>query len=345
MESLQLDRLYLNDKGRSLGGMGSLRRDARRHVTSSYDRFRRSLSSFVFSLNYTEHITDTHNRSIIKMLLHNPMSQAELIHDINEKGSAYSQDVAIAIAFSCRAKRFDEIEDAVCGKLTGLYLFSVPTFGKESLIQFLRRCPNIKSLTLADMDLINAEILCEIFTIGLLPNLEFLEVSYASDDGIEAMSSSPHLRTLVFRLPNRCISNDGFARLVKAGGAKDLVSIMVRIVPSVIAIMSMEGFLVDILYTHHMHNVTARFVNVQASVNRNNPSTTLTKGFLMETLPRFVSKQGNARDLECVALGHRTKPKANLKDVKRELPFASARLPLQDIKTKNNQLETSGVAN
>jgi len=241
MESLRFDRLCINAKSRSRGGhnsSGSLQRDARRNVASSYDRFRRSLSSFVFSLNYTEHITDTHNRNIIEMLLHNPMSQAELVHDINEKG--YTHDIAVAVAFSCRLKCFDEINYSVCQKLSGLYLFSVVKFERESLVNFLRRCPNIKSLTLAYMDLIDADFLCAIFSDGLLPKLEFLEITYASDDAIAAMVSAPYLRKIVFQFPDRCITNDGFKRLVEAGGGKNLDAITVRILFTVVCCKSTD---------------------------------------------------------------------------------------------------------
>jgi len=162
------------------------------------------------------------------MLLHNPTSQAELIEDINKMGEIEgdSSPVAIALAFSWNLKNFDYISDIVCQRLSGLYLFQICQMKKPDLARFISRCPNLKSLMLTGMDDIGPDFIAQVFSNGMLPKLEFLE-SEGSDDAIAAMASAPDLRKIFFRYTDLSITNDGFKRLVEAGGGKKLVEISV----------------------------------------------------------------------------------------------------------------------
>ena len=208
-------------------GRGSMRQKARTSVSEAYDRFRCSLAPSVKKLDYTEHLSDNYNFGIVQLLVHNPMSQAELLKDISTKAAASRKDIAIAIAFSWRLKALDHISDEACEKLVGLFLFAAVNLDKRSLLAFFARCPNVKSLSLVYMDATDAKFLHEAFASGLLQSVEYIEVSHASDDAIAAMVSAPNLCKIVFRYADEKVTNAGFKRLVRNGGGKQLLAIQV----------------------------------------------------------------------------------------------------------------------
>lgn len=215
-------------------GQGSyddhLRQCDRISLDESHYRFRRSLSPNVKIIDFTKHLENNYNTSINDLLLHNPMSQSEMVNKINTFRITEEQcfDLSISIAYSWRLKLLDDISDKVCKSLKGLFLFATVKLKSDSLLKFIARCENISSLTVACMDEMDPAFLTNVFSRHLLPKLEFLEVTYASDDTIAAMVSSPKLRMIVFRLPDKDITNAGFQRLVQAGGAKNLMAIQVR---------------------------------------------------------------------------------------------------------------------
>lgn len=204
-----------------------MRQKARTSVSEAYDRFRCSLAPSVKKLDYTEHLSDNYNFGIVQLLVHNPMSQAELLKDISKKAAASRKDFAIAIAFSWRLKALDYISDEACEKLVGLFLFAAVNLDKRSLLALFARCPNVKSLSLVYMDATDAKFLHKAFANGLLPSLEYIEVSHASDDAIAAMVFAPNLCKIVFRYTDEKVTNAGFERLVRSGGGKQLLTIQV----------------------------------------------------------------------------------------------------------------------
>jgi len=207
--------------------MTNIRSKARVCVNDAYFRFQRSLIHSVQRLDYTQHLSDNYNFSINQLMVHNPMSQDELLKDISKSAAATKNGLAIAIAFSWRLKTLDNISDEACESLTGLFLFAVVNLDKNSLLAFFARCPNIKSLTLAYMDATDAEFLYQAFVEGNLQSLQYIEVSHASDKSIAAMKFAPDLSKIVFRFPDKNITNAGFKRLVQVGGGKQLMAIEV----------------------------------------------------------------------------------------------------------------------
>lgn len=207
-----------------------LRQRDRINLDESHYRFRRSLPSNAKIIDFTKHLENNYNSSIHDLLLHNPKSQVEIVSQINTftNTTVETWDLSISIAYSWRLKHLDDVSDEICKSLKGLFLFAAMKLSSDSLLKFIARCENISSLTVACMDKMDAIFLTNAFSHELLPKLEFLEVTYASDDTIAAMVSSPKLRTLVFRLPDKAITNAGFHRLVQAGGAKNLMMIQVR---------------------------------------------------------------------------------------------------------------------
>jgi hypothetical protein len=208
-------------------GSGNIRQKARFSVNDAFDRFYRSLAPSVTRIDYTQHLSDNYNFSINQLMVHNPMSQGELLEDISKKAAAAQSDFAIAIAFSWRLKTLDCMSDEACENLTGLFLFAVVNLDRRSLLSFFVRCPNIKSLTLAYMDATDAEFLFQAFVEGKLQSLKYIEVSHASDECIAAMKFAPNLSKIVFRFPDKNITDAGFKHLVQGGGGKHLLAIEV----------------------------------------------------------------------------------------------------------------------
>ena len=101
---------------------------------------------------------------------------------------------------------------------------------KGNLLQIIRHCPNLKSLSLIQVDDFDKYFLRDLSANALLPKLEFLEVSNANDEAIAAVHTAPNLHKIVFRWPDPSVTDDGFKRLVYNGGAKNLVAISVRLI-------------------------------------------------------------------------------------------------------------------
>lgn len=246
---------------------GNKRRSARSMMSKASERFRNSLSSSDFIINYASdsYVRDNHNFDDIESLLYNSMSQAALVQEINTKAQCSNRDIALSIAFTWYLHDFNGIDDSVCNRLTGLSIFSAANLQKKPIEDLFKRCPNIKSLTLAYMDATDAVFFRSLLVQGLLPNLEFVEVSHFSDSAIASMASAPNLREIVFRFPDRDISNDGFKRLVMNGGAENL-----------------------------------RRITGSATKGTSN---SLTKNYLKAILPKFVSKQCGSSDLKTMVVG------------------------------------------
>ena len=170
----------------------------------------------------------------VPLLLHNGMPQSELVKEINRTESecefeTSSVAIAIAIACACSLKDLEGVSDSVCLRLVELLLTITINLNAQDMIKFLKRCPNLVSLTVTDIDNCDETFLKQVFQEKLLPKLETLKVSLANDDAIEVMSSAPNLKRITFQSPDdRNVTNDGFDRLVMAGGGKNLVYISVR---------------------------------------------------------------------------------------------------------------------
>jgi hypothetical protein len=213
------------------GQNGTRRLQCEKQVMDAYARFETSLSdhaavekkSFMDKLQANGNFDDG-----VPLLLHNGMAQSELVDKINRTESETSS-IAIAIACSCSLKDLEGISDSVCLRLVGLLLTVTINLNTQAMIKFLKRCPNLLSLTVTGIDNCNEAFLKQVFQEKLLSKLETLEVSLANDDAIEAMSSAPNLKQITFQYPDdRNVTNDGFDRLVIAGGGKHLVYISVR---------------------------------------------------------------------------------------------------------------------
>jgi hypothetical protein len=100
-------------------------------------------------------------------------------------------------------QNLDGISDTVCQNLVGLFLYCTESIKQQVLVQCLRRCPNIKSLTLAQMPDVDAACLQQLFRQeeGLLEQLQVLEVSQADDNTVAAMVSAPNLCKITLRDP------------------------------------------------------------------------------------------------------------------------------------------------
>jgi len=166
--------------------------------------------------------------------------------------------------------------------------------------KFIRRCPNLKSLSLVQVDNFDKAFLKNLFESNLVPKLEFLEVSHANDNGVAAMHTAPKLHQIVFRWPNPSITDDGFKRLVANGGAANLVAIVVRFdqkrATSTIDARA-RSFLL-ILFGNSQPRL-------QGGTLEDDLSTTLSKSFLKTTLPKFVAGEALDHDLKHISVGKR----------------------------------------
>lgn len=195
-------------------------------------------------------------------MIHNPTSQADIVAAVNEA----DPPEALAVAFSHYMQDLSEVTDAASQTLKGLFLFGTVKLPKQALLDFVRRTPNLSSLTLASVDYYDAAFLHELFYKGLLGNLKFLEVSHANDVAIGAMVKAPLLSRIVFRWPDPKVSNEGFSRLVEWGGGKELRAI-------------------------------------QGGVLKKDMSKTLSVSYLKYTLPKFVAKKANEGNLRNMSAG------------------------------------------
>ncbi len=192
------------------------------NIRESLDRFKNSLSLSDYLVDFAPHVRDNYNLNDIGVLLYNPSRQVDITSVINQKALNTTRNIAIALSFTWYLYDFESIEPSVCERLTGLYIFSALNMSKEPIEDFIKRCPNIKSLTLAYLDVATPVFLQNMFVKGLLPSLEYLEVGNCSDAGIAAMASAPMLKEIVFRFRDHLITNNGFKRLVMNGGAQNL---------------------------------------------------------------------------------------------------------------------------
>jgi hypothetical protein len=140
-------------------------------------------------------------------------------------------------------------------KSKDLFCLENPNLPKEAITAFLTRCPNLEALVLAyDTE---ASFVQSIFQANLLPKLRFLEVSEANDHAVAAMASAPNLQQLIVREDDWSLTNEGFGRLVAAGGGQALQAVTLGLVKS--------------------HPLCK----------------TVTKNYLMATLPVFCAGNGN----------------------------------------------------
>lgn len=202
------------------GQNGARRLRSRNSVSDAYRRFRLSLGSTAVK-NFTD-LEDNNDFRTNPFLCYNPSRPADMIASINEGDSD-----AFAVAYSPYLKDLTPISDTICENLKGIFLFGTIKVSAENLLTFIRRTPNLESVTMASADDYDADFLQQLFKEGLLPNLKFLEVSHAHDDVIAAMVTAPILQEIVFRWPDPAVTDVGFKRLVDAGGAMELKRIQV----------------------------------------------------------------------------------------------------------------------
>jgi hypothetical protein len=210
------------------GQDGAQRARIRASISEALYRFRGGSSAGFQSRKCFTSLDDNKNHDAINLLVQHPSSQDDIIASINGEGGCD----AIAVACSHHLNDLTKISDAVCQTLRGIFIFTTINVTDKDLLQLIRRCPNLDRLTLAGVDEFGEPFLKNLFTENLLANLKFLEVSHCDDDAISAMVSSPKLSSRTFRWPSPKITNDGFVRLVAAGGAKELTCIKVRIILS-----------------------------------------------------------------------------------------------------------------
>jgi hypothetical protein len=196
-------------------------------VMYAYGKFKTSLSDHVVEeKSFIDKLQANNDRFLLP---ETGMTQSEFVEEINRTTESETSSIAIAIACSSLLNDFEGISDSVCVRLVGLYLNVTIHLPAEEVIKFLRRCPNLVSLTVIGVDNCNAAFLKQVFQEKLLSKLETLHVSRANDDAIAAMSSAPNLKQITLQNSNdENVTNAGFARLVVAGGGKNLMYISVR---------------------------------------------------------------------------------------------------------------------
>ncbi len=218
------------------GQTGAKRMRLRNYLKDAFGRFNSHLTSTSSSntratmttVDFTDTILDNDDTSTMNIILHNPATHQEIIDEINRKGESTSDGpMVIAIPFNWHLKKLDDISDNICQRLEGLFLFGTVNICKTSLLSFIKRCPNLKALTIRSFGDKNYDhetnsFTQKLFTSGSAPNLEFFEGYIAADSTLASMASSPNLQVIVFSEPHNRVSNDGFRALVKTGGGKHL---------------------------------------------------------------------------------------------------------------------------
>jgi hypothetical protein len=130
----------------------------------------------------------------------------------------------IAVAFNNNITDFDGIIADV-SNLEGLFLYCVSNITDEGLVNFLRRTPQLKALTLCG-GYVSSKALCNMFNEGLLSNITHFETDdFCDDDVIESLANAPRLSSIFFADSNGKQTNNGFFRLVEKGGGKHLTTI------------------------------------------------------------------------------------------------------------------------
>jgi hypothetical protein len=253
-------------------------------------------------------LQDNYNFDAVKSLVYNPLSQDEIIAKINTQEA--SGDLALSIVSMWHLTDLSGVTVSVCDQLKGLVLFANPNLTKEAIIAFLSRCPNLEAFVLA-FD-VEAAFVQSIFEANLLPKLRFFEVSEANDDAVAAMASAPNLQKLIVREYDFDLTNKGFGRLVRAGGGQALQAVTLCVV-------------------------------------KNRPlCKTVTKNYLMTTLPVFTAGNGSESDLQHMLLGKKLPSKAEVAKKAQLLaaakPFAVVPVELMTFAQLRAALENRGVS-
>lgn len=216
------------------GQDGAARLRWRDKSSAALSRFRRSLPPNTKLTNLVSNVVDNSSPEVSKLIIYNPTEQDDLIASIRKEAppagdeDAEGSGWAVAIAASDKLKQISLLND-VADKITGLFIYCVREVPAEDWIDFFSKLTNLESLTIVDFtDICKAKdysILKTAFERGYLPKLKFLETSNANDDMIASMTTSPIITEIVFTAPHAGITNEGFQRLVDAGGAKELMKI------------------------------------------------------------------------------------------------------------------------
>jgi hypothetical protein len=207
------------------GGQHGAKRLRYREMTSAaVSRLRSALPSSVPLVDFE--LLDNSDFDTVKSLVYNPLSQDEIIAKINAQEA--SGNLAVSIVSTWHLTDLSGV--TVCDQIKGLVLFGNPNLPKEAITAFLARCPNLEAFVLA-FD-VEAAFVQSIFQAKLLPNLRFLEVSEANNHAVAAMASAPNLQKLIVREYEPDLTNEGFGRLVAAGGGKALEAVTLNVVKS-----------------------------------------------------------------------------------------------------------------
>lgn len=160
---------------------------------------------------------------------------------------------------------------------------------------------------------VEAAFVQSIFEANLLPKLRFLEVSEASDNAVAAMVSAPNLQKLIVRKYDPNLTNEGFGRLVEAGGGK-----------------------------------TLQAINANVVVKQRPLCKTVSKFYLMATLPVFCAGNGKDSDLQQMIWGKQMQTQASADNKTRLLaasrPFAAVPIALMTFAQLMAALENRGVS-
>jgi hypothetical protein len=253
-------------------------------------------------------LQDNSDFDTVKSTVYNPLSQDELIAKINAEEA--SGDLALSIISAWHLKDLSGVTATVCDQIKGLVLFSNPNLPTEAITAFLARCPNVEALVLASD--VEASFVQSIFQANSFPKLRFLEVSKASDYAIAAMASAPNLQKLIVRAHDSNLTNKGFGCLVAAGGGKALEAITVKIAK---------------------HGPLCK---------------TVSKFYLMSTLPVFCAGKGKESDLQQMIWGKAMQTQASADSKTRLLaaskPFAAIPIALMTFAQLMAALENRGIS-
>jgi hypothetical protein len=253
-------------------------------------------------------LQDNSDFGTVKSLVNNPLSQDELIAKINAEEA--SGDLALSIISTWHLKDLSGVTVTVCDQIKGLVLFSNPNLPTEAITVFLARCPNLEALVLAS-DVENSFVQ-SIFQVNSFPKLRFLEVSKASDYAIAAMTSAPNLQKLIVRAHDSNLTNKGFGCLIAAGGGKALQAITVKIAK---------------------HGPLCK---------------TVSKFYLMATLPVFCAGNGKESDLQQMIWGRQMQTQASADSKTRLLaaskPFAAVPVALMTFAQLMTALTDRGIS-
>jgi hypothetical protein len=284
-------------------GDGAKRLRFRDMVNASVSRLQCALPCSVSLVRFE--LQDNSEYDTVKSFVYNPLSQDEVIAKINAEEA--NGDLALSIISTWHLTDLTGV--TVCDQLKGLVLFGNPNLSKAAITAFLARCPNLEALVLA-FD-VEATFVQSVFEANLLPKLRFLEVSEANDHAVAAMASSPNLEKLIVRTYDLGLTNEGFGRMIEAGGGQSLGSVILNIVKS-------------------------------------RPlCKTVTKNYLMATLPVFCAGKGKESHLQQMILGKKvlSQVEITMKAIisAAAKPFAVVPVELMTFAQLQDALENRGV--